>query len=622
MAVQHSNLPGIFDNLTDLGLGVSVPARGPRTLVLGTAGNGQSGRPYVVSSSTSAASEFGSDGTLTRGMYEVRQAGSENVILYRIGATAASLSGIGDTTGVGGYTVQTLRRDADAGALYTIYYDDASDRLVVWNATTGVAVYDNDSSDPIDLGEVIVSGARAAGGGPDIAGPSVGIAMEDSGAAVHTGTVYVAGTDATSPSRMELYEYLHKAYADLLGQDFDFAVPMDVYLDDQNYVDGFTFTAAYIASISAGGTYPTAASADDILGKLFIEESAGDYYFFWDLNGDGAADLFPNGVGYASSTMKIDGNTLSATDFHEVNFAYQLAYFCHENSVNNKFCLGSIGTRPPASLALADVSAWVGKLPTYTTASTGAKTIASPNDNGTGLLGNKFKSGTYAFRANQAYGGLMQTDSEFLDGTEASDDNGEPIDMGRYISVVAAYLRLFNAWDRTGRGYVTTAAPTYMGFVSALDEQQAPTNKVIRNVHRVLDIGPRLVDRLAGAGYVFIFEKPKGLTIADAPTGARPQSDFRRLTTIRIVKRVSGAVRDAGDPFIGNSFDPARKAALNTAISSRLDRLVKGGYIQRYVIDIRQTAVQMVTGEADIRLTIVPAWELRRVTLTIALAPA
>ncbi len=621
MAVEFKNLPGIFSKLEERGLGTAGGARGPRTLVLGVADKGQSQWPYVVQTTTSAASEFGSQGTLTRGMYEVRTAGAQNVVLFRVGATSAVLSHVGDTTGVNGYTIETYRRDDDAGSIYTIYYDDASDRLVVWNSVSGLVVYDNDATDPIDLGEVTVSGSRAAAGGPDIAGPSAGFALEDVVTLGHTGTAYTAGTDGANPSRMQLYQFYYKAYKELIIEDFDWVVPMDVYLDDKNIVDGNTFTSTYLSSIAGGETFPTTGSDDDILGKLFVEEYHGDYYYFWDLDNDGVAELYPSGIGSADANTKIDGTSLSSADFHEVNFAHQLAYFCYEVSANNKYCLGSIGVRPPVSLSLSDIALWVGKSPSYTTRSDGTKYITTPGNNGTGLLGNKFKAGTYAFRAGVAYGGFILTDSEFLDGTEVNDTNGYPRDLGKYISVVSAYVRLFNAFDKTGRGYVTTASPTYLAFASTLDEQTAPTNKIIRNIQKVFGINARQVDSLAGAGYVHIYDKPKGLTVSDAPTGAIPSSDYRRLTTMRIVKRTVGAVRDAGDPFIGNSFDATRKAALNTAITQKLDKLVVGGYLQRYVVDILQTERQSVIGEADIELILIPAWELKTINVTVALAP-
>jgi len=620
---EYSHLPGIFPELIDQGLSVTNLVRAPRVLVLGTASQGQTGRPYVVSSSSVAASEFGSNGTLTRGMYEVRQAGAKNVILYRLGATAAKLEHIGCTLGTGGYTVETIRRDDDAGSVYTVYYNDDDDRLIVYNSLTGVCVYDNDSSDPIDLGEVIVSGSRCGAGGPHIGGPSsTGVALEDVTAA---GTSYTAGTDGLNPSRMELWEYLYKAYKDLESEDFDFVVPMDIYLDDLNVKDGDDFGATYIASIVDGGTYPTAGSASgttgpDGLGEVFVEEYNGEYYFFWDLNEDGDAELWPDGVGSASATTKIDGTSLTSGDFHEVNFAYQLALFCHTVSTNNVECLGTVGVKPPSDLSRAAITSWVGQLPSYTTATDGTQTILSPADDGTGLLGNKFMAGKYNYRSGAAYGGFILTDSEFLDGTEETDQNGQVIDIGRYLSVVAAYLRFFNPVDSTGWGYASTAAPSYMGFVSKLDEKDAPTNQVFRTAQSIFTISARWVNKLTQAGYVYVFEKPKGLVVSDAPTGARPSSDFYRLTTMRIVKRCIDVFRGKADPFIGKAMSPANRAALETAVRDGLNRLLKSGYITRYELNLRQTPQQKVIGDMDAELILVPAWELRRIRLIVSLA--
>jgi hypothetical protein len=616
---EFANLPGVFVELIDQGLAVFEQNKAPRTLILGTATQGQTERPYIVTSSSTAASEFGSSGTLTRGMYEVKTTGAENVLLYRIGSTAATLAGIGCTAGTGGYTVETVRKDSDAGSIYSIWYSDGIDRLVVWNTSTGLVVYDNDATDPLDLGEVIVSGSRCTGGGADIGGPSTGSNLEDVTA---TGTTYTAGTDGASPSRMELYEYLYKAYKDLLGEDFDHVIPMDVYLDDKNIVDGDAFTAAYIASIVNGQTYPTAASDDDILGKIFVEEYQGEYYFFWDLNGDGDAEIWPNGTGYASATTKISGASLTTADFHEVNYGYQLARWCHEVSTNNVECLGSIGVLPPANLSRASITAWIGKLPTYTTRSDGTQYINNISENGTGLLGNKWKAGKWGFRSGSpAYGGFINTDTEWRDGTEQTDQNDQYIDIGRYISVVAAYLRFFNPIDTSGWGYAATAAPTYMGYVSTLDEKDAPTNNILRSAQALFTVSPRFVDRLTQTGYVYVYEKPKGLVISDSPTGARPLSDYRRLTTMRIVKRVIDTFRARADPFIGKSSNAANQAALETGINQGLSNLVSGGYLTRFELSIRQTAIQRVIGEASAELVIVPAWELRRIRLTLSLKP-
>ena len=391
---------------------------------------------------------------------------------------------------------------------------------------------------------------------------------------------------------------------------------MGVELDAPNLADGDAFT-----TVPAGiGDYPTASSSDDILGKLFVEEYNSEYYFYWECDSDGEAEIWPN-IGSASATTKIDGTTaLTASDFHEVNFAYQLARFCHYNSTNNKFCLGGLGVCPPASLAPADISSWLGTAPTYTRDSQGHYTIEGPTSNGTGLLGNKFMAGSYSWRSGAAYGGFPLTDTDWLDsGSEVTDTNGFVVDLGKYISIVSSFGKFFNSWDTTGRGYVTTEAPTYLGLASSLDEKEAPTNKKLPAARSVFDVREEYVDSLVRFGYVHARSKNGLQIIADAPTAAMPTSDYKRLMTIRIVKKVVSAVRMAASPFIGKGLTPIQKTALENAIREALKRGVTGGYLQSFDMNLYQSQVEKVQGTAHLDLVLQPAWELRRILVSVSL---
>ena len=79
------NLPGIFTDKQDGGLSVLATSSAPKILVIGTAGDGISEDVYVVGRTQDAAVEFGSTGTLIRGMYakhihHCRAADRENAI--------------------------------------------------------------------------------------------------------------------------------------------------------------------------------------------------------------------------------------------------------------------------------------------------------------------------------------------------------------------------------------------------------------------------------------------------------------------------------------------------------------------------------------------------------------
>jgi len=623
------NLPGTFLVKNDGGLAPEAGSPAPRALVIGTAAKGQS-NPYVVRTTGLAKGEFGTNGTLLRGMYEAKSSGAEEIVLYRIGATAAVLEGVGgDATSGTGYTITTILKDDSAGETYSVYYDDASDRLIVTNEDDELVVYDNDDTDPIDRFEVVVSGYRdnAGGGGTDIGTASSPVAMED---VVAAGTSYTAGTDGTNLSRMELYEALYNAYKLLIEYDFNVVIPMDVYADDYNCVDQGN-NEQTPETDNGANSYPTAGdfspgSSVDALGKCYVEEYEGRYYFWWNFSGSGAtADIWPAGVGTASGTTKIDGTALAASDFHEVNFAYQLAYFLFDYSTNNVDATGVIGTRPFSDYSLEGISTWIGTEPTYTlNTSTGNYYVDSASDNGDGLLGFKFMAGRDDYRSGAYGGGFIATSTGWLDsGDELVDDNDYPVDLGKYISVIVDWPILTNSYGRlTGVGnYIASYAASYGGFYLSLPPNSAPTNKRVTGSSLYYKVGVRKMDKLAGRGYVVLREKPQGLVVADAPTASLPASDYKRLSTVRIVEALSNAIRNVLEPYIGEATDDAVLASMKNAVDQELLKAKKSKYLKRYdSSQIIQTPDMAIIGDVDVGLVVVPAFETRQINVTISLA--
>jgi hypothetical protein len=630
--VRFSNLPGVYANRPDGNLVAQTVAAAPRVLVIGTAGRGPGGiiERKLVRSIPSARSTYGTEGTLLRGMYEAKAQGGDEFLLYRMGCRRAFVYHIGDSTGAAGYTVETYMCDADAGDTYAVWYDDSADRIVVTNVNTEETIYDNDSTNPIDLNEVIVSGYRASAGGPDIGTASSPVLLKNIINANYTGTSYTAGRDGTSLSRMEHYEELYKAYKICVEEEFSVVVPMDVYLDDFNVVNQGHPLGAVAPKIPSGSTYPTAgayapdagANSDvDSLGKLYVQEYLGEYYFWWDIDGDGAAEVFPSGVGSASATKNIDGTTFEAGDFHEVNFAYQLGRFLYECSVNFNDSTGVIGMLPPDSNSASDKAVWLGEEPTLTLNTiTGQYYIAGAGSNGSGLLGNKFMAGQAGYRSGVPGGGFILTDSEFLDGgTEILDANDVPVDLGKFFSVVSDYALLSNGYGSTN--YVASFAASYGGMYVNMPLTQAPTNQPVSNAYIYFRIRAEKLDLLAGKRYTSLRLKPRGTVIADAPSAALQTSDYTRLSTTRTVQELVNSIRDEIDPFLGKLMSDAQRRAAETAVDNVLVAAKRAGIIVSYFpFELYQTAAMRVAGEAILNLTIVPAFELRRVELNISLA--
>lgn len=631
--MAYQNLPGIFENVLDGNLTIIPNDGSPSVMVIGTASKGPSETVVAVTRPGDAAKQFGKDGTLIRGMYEVVTAGATNIRLYRVGATPAILEDVGGFSNAG-LTITTIAKDDSAGTDYKLFYDDTIGRLRVYRASDDELVYDNNPAYPlekVDLGEVAVEGTVTLGAG-DIGtlGTPITLAAADG----VSGADFTAGTDGTNLSRMKLYEVLHEAYRLFSDQVFDVVVPMNVYLDDKNVMD-LTPSQISTLGLTALTTYPDPGATDDALGRVYAQEFEGNTYFWWYFPTDPTdstppaptAQIFPAGVGSASATANIDGDTLTDADFHEVNFAYQLANFCFTQSRDSNEVLGSIGVLPPNSFSLKDVALWVGTMPTVAANGAGQSVIVS-GGNGTGLLGNKFMSGRQAVTgqltsfnidgvAGLFNGGFIATDDGWLDGAQQKDNNDALIDLGKYISVVASYPILANPSRSTA--YNATGAGTYAGFFSVLPANSAPTNKLI-NVTLPFRVNTVKLDLLAGQRFVTFHTKTRGIVVSDAPTAARPNSDYRRLSTVRQVKASVDAIRRVGEPFLGEGMTGTLLAGLDTAVRTALQALVKAGVISRFEHQVIATPQQKILGQATIELKLVPAFELRQITVIVALA--
>lgn len=631
--MPYNNLPFIGTDVQDGFTSFSAVNDNPVTLVLGTASQGDSENLYTVANVSDAAKVFAKDGTLTRGLYENTIGGATNVRLFRIGATTAKLIDIGSSPGL---EIETFKKDDSAGTDYTVFFDASTLRLRVYRAVDTTLVYDNDPTYPlqrVDLGEVVVSGTATGGPTVDIGSLVTPVTLAAADAVGDGPAAYTAGTDGINLSRMEMYEALHNSYELLGEQEVDVVIPMNVYVDDLNVMD---LTAAEISTLSltALSAYPTATETDDVLGRVFVQEFEGVSYFWWWFPTDPTtlgvptANIFPT-AGSASATTDAKGVTLTASDFHEVNFGYQLARFCHKQSRDITNMSAVIGMLPPKSYSLKDVSLWVGELPTTETDANGNTVIKSaPVGNGTGLLGNKFMSGRVTGGGLPGHtidgidglynGGFIATDTDWLDDVQQKDDNDHLIDMGKYLSVVATYPVLSNPSNSVS--YVATGAATYGGFYSNLPVISAPTNKLLKSVRLPFRVGTSKLDSLAGQRYVTFHSKSRGIVVSDAPTAARPDSDYQRLSTVRQVKAAVDAIRSIGEPFLGEGMSGAILAALDTAIDGQLKSLKKQTVITRYEYIISSTRQQRVLGQATVQLKLVPTFELRQITVVVSLA--
>lgn len=315
------------------------------------------------------------------------------------------------------------------------------------------------------------------------------------------------------------------------------------------------------------------------------------------------------------------------------DFAYQLADFCYNTTSVNRSAIGVIDHRNALQIAseedgasvdvdqdtptLTQLESWVQDLENFTYCS-GFDGVTDANDDNV--------PDNYKFWAtNDSIPALSGSASVITDGRQ------NPVDIGAYISVTAFNARYYNSSAQqlypSTSYYNGGGASYYAGKIVSLPVHSAPTNKNAENMLQQRTMSLSQVNRLVGARYVATALKPKGIVIARGITGAYnissyARSDFVNLTTVRITHEAIRVTRETADPFLGEPNTANKRAALEQALDAAYGKMQENGALQRYQFSLTATPSQQVLGEASLSLTLVPAFELVKVTTTISLAPA
>ena len=169
--------------------------------------------------------------------------------------------------------------------------------------------------------------------------------------------------------------------------------------------------------------------------------------------------------------------------------------------------------------------------------------------------------------------------------------------------------------------YSTSGECLYTGLIAKLKSNSAATNKALSGIFGLnYLLSFRQLNTLTGARYVTAMNRPGfGTVITDDVTAAATTSYWTRRSTFRIVKEAMQGVRRVGMRFIGESFSGARKAALDTAILRHLEGMKQEGKLIDFEWQVTQSRAQEAVGTASVKLIVHPAFELRRLEVTVEL---
>lgn len=687
------NLPGVIINTVDGGLAARRQPKAHSTLIIGTSGKGPADQPTQVTDRAAAALQFGLSGDLIRAMEEVASAGSDNIVLFRMGTSPMTLSNIGQEFAVGknitnvardntgkvtltvtahgfttgatvkvaavtnvsvngtfvitvvdansftyqttnltpivsvadtgtaslqtstGFSISFGERTSDANTRYIIWYKAGV--LAVW--LDGNLVFSNDAGlGNVDNGDLTITGTVAGNLGLPLgtgASPTFATAVTVQAASALAGTAadpapaLVVCNIGTGLTGRQAFVALRKAF-DLLD---GFQAEQIVCSHPACILDGPN-VAFYVAGDIKTAANNPAANADALDWLKTTKDAVGNKVYQW------ASDTVDSNGAAATAMVAATATDRLAAGFFEVGWAFELAKFANSVSKLNTTCIAFIGTSGPRTFKLADVRNWIGA-PT-TVDSTGKPTAA-----GIGLLGNPFLVGTTAAKLNpltidQASGarrpGFFETAEGEYDGTVDQDKNGNPIDIGAYLHVVADIAVRTNGW---GRNYATNIFSSVAGLCSVLDEKSGLTNKPL-GVTQIpaLVYTPTQLDALAGAK-INVLQRlgfNQAAVLLHDFTAATDASDYTNLVRVRVKGLWVKTLLTVSRSFVGESTnDGLQLQALKTALDQKIVSLQERKYGSKGQVIISTTDAEARLGHVTLDLTFRPPDELIQIQASI-----
>ena len=651
---KYNNLPGVTLELLDGNIASLNELTQPIAIVIGRSYSGPVRTQLVLDDNATAARRFGSGSPLIDAAARVKAGGIPTVIVYRVGGSEATLTGFAGVDSV----LKTTEASATAAQKLRVYVgpsqaDPAVKVLIVFYGTIGSKiVYSNVPGAEVDLGYVTVEGFDAATT-TVIGSPTEPVLLADvptagaytSGSMTHTvvgttgtwaltgatasnfrkivsvtknavavttgfstaingsaidftvatpvaddvyvitfeiasavaGTTLVAGTDGLNATKNEYYEMVDAALRDVESTVAQYIYVEGAKLDEDNVADGSTATdkLSYLNLIEEDGEFSYEWSTTKVLYKLGLLTT----------------------IDPVAADKDVNGQPIVVKQFNEVNFAHRIGMFCQSVAENDGFILAAIETKAPKTTGVKDVSQFVGVSPVIDDAS--GLIVA----NGTGLLGNKFMSGTTTRDK-----GFFATDSGFPDGNTLVDNGSVAIDIGKFLNVVPQ----LTSWT----GKVVSGAAHYLGMIGATNVGDSTTNRLVPGVTLPYAVKKSKLNELTGAGYVTFITKTDGVRVVSGELATSSASDYQYVSTSLIIQSIVGKIRSAADAYIGKGMTQVLIQSLKTNIDSILRAEAAALTIEGSTFDVKVSG----PGQITIPLTLVPAFELRQIYIPISLS--
>ena len=221
---------------------------------------------------------------------------------------------------------------------------------------------------------------------------------------------------------------------------------------------------------------------------------------------------------------------------------------------------------------------------------------------------------TIADRVNEILALDLDLYAKRPNGNNMLNNNNMPHPIGRAISIPFVQ---YTVTTGNGYNYVSNGAAGYAGMVSTLDADKSSTNQPISLPTLAFELSNYQLSKLTGKGIVTVKTTTQGTVVTDGITMAPVDSAYRRLSTTKVINVVDAALREVIEPYIGSQDNLATRNSLQTAITSRLNKL-KEKLISYYKFNIISDSSAARLGIIKVQYVVIPYNEIKEVRNTLS----
>ncbi len=617
---KYPNLPGFESYIIDNGIPQEVSNTLPKAVVLGTV-NGDSfsdgtpiqfNEPYVVADLTATSRLFGATNDLGKGLSQfiAGSAGNYLPVGVRIGYHTNFDRKVADETGSkyitlsGDYTgssnlpvwINVSAYTADSSL--TIGWAQASTKPITFASTVtgdphtmqaaitdlGLTVKFPDTIAAGDTFEVHVTPRVSSVTSTKANGATLATLGTYGG--LFNGTVTVEVTKACS-SATALDGQVRVSYDggnSYVAQNVPMASTINGAPNDALVLKDIGLTLAFTAGTSANAvgdkwTFSVYYGRNP-LNKNEMYKALADAYTA--LEGYDPEVVIPYGVNLDDAITDVDVavepgdiDNVDGITADNLNFAYQLARFAYAASTEFHSCMGFIGVNAPAGYGRKAITQWVNGLVSLEPYATG----------------------------------FFSTDNGTLSGNPLSDEDGNLLDIGKYISVIVGELTITGFAGKQNAVYYTA------GQILSLPAEQGPTNLTLSNAMLTYSITLDDANRLAGARMTPLYlKRGTGTLVLVGLTGATSASAYTKISTMRVSNEILQELRDVGDRYLGKKNSIGQRAAMQREMQTKVSAAASLGKIQSGTVKVVSSGTNAILGLVDVYVSLQPWFEIHRIT--------